>query len=234
MLDFQPWSELLARYVDDRGLVDYRGWKEQKSQKLTDWLQELSQIDLEQLSDSKQQLALWINLYNALAIARVLHDYPIQSILPRFLGIPNWIAFWRFFSGSVYQIDRRNYSLNDIEHGILRRQFSTPCIHFALVCASIGCPLLRNEAYSGQLVETQLEEDARRFINNRDKVYYDTQKQILYCSTIFQWYKRDFLQVSPSIPEYIQTYLSLDIPLNANTAIAYLNYDWNLNQRISS
>ena len=234
MLNFQPWSELLNQYVDSQGLVDYRAWKTQSSQKLTNWLQELSQIDLEQLSDPKQQLAFWLNLYNALVIAQVLKNYPIKSILPKFLGITNWLAFLAFFSRPVYSIGQRRYSLNDIEHNILRRQFSTPCIHFALVCASVGCPLLRNEAYRPEHLNTQLDEDAQRFICNFSKVSYNTEEQILYCSKIFKWYKQDFLKVSPSIPEYIQTYLSLEVPLNASSPIKYLDYDWSLNQRISS
>jgi hypothetical protein len=236
MPDFQPWSELLNQYVDSQGLVNYRAWKTQSTQKLNNWLKELSQTDLEQLqlSDPNQQLALWLNLYNALVIAKVLNNYPIKSILPKFLGIPNWFAFGTFFFRPIYSIDQHRYSLNNIEHDILRRQFSTPCIHFALVCASVGCPLLRNEAYSHDRLETQLDEDAKRFIHNTDKVYYNTEEQTLYCSKIFKWYKQDFLKVSQSIPEYIQTYLSLDIPLTAHTPIKYLDYDWSLNQRISS
>ena len=229
---FQPWDEILHQYVDDRGLVDYQALAQ--SSKITNWLKELAQIELEQLSDPDLRLALWINLYNALVIAQVLKNYPMESILPKFLGIPNWIAFSGFFSRPIYSIDRRRYSLDNIEHKILRRQFQEYRIHFALVCASIGCPLLRNEAYTSDRVQTQLDEDVKRFINNPNKVYYDTDNQILYCSKIFKWYKKDFLKVANSIPEYIQTYLASDLALDASTPIEYLDYDWNLNQRISS
>lgn len=232
-MPFQPWDELLHQYVDEQGLVNYQAWKIQSTQKLTDWLQELAQINPELLNPN-QQLAFWLNLYNALVIEQVLKNYPLKSILPKFLGVPNWLAFWRFFSHSVYTINQRRYSLNNIEHDILRQKFSTPRIHFALVCAAIGCPLLRNEAYEGDRLETQLDEDARRFINNHNKVYYDRNQQVLYCSKILKWYKQDFLKVSNSIPEYIQTYLSLDIPLNEQIPIKYLDYNWSLNQRISS
>ena len=231
MLDFQPWDELLKQYVNDRGLVDYRTW-EQSPQKLTDWLQTLSQVN-PKLLDSNQQLALWLNLYNALTIARVLKKYPIDSILPKFLGIPNWLAFWWFFSRPVYTINSHRYSLNNIEHDILRPQFKEPRIHFALVCASMGCPLLRNEAYWSDRVLTQLDEDARRFINNPDKVYYNSKTQTIYCSKIFKWYKKDFLTLANSVPEYIQNYL-VDTSLNAATPVEYLDYSWKLNQRISA
>lgn len=231
MLDFQPWDELLKRYVNDRGLVDYRTWA-QSPQKLHDWLQAISQVD-PKLLDSNQQLALWLNLYNALTVARILQKYPIDSILPSFLGIPNWLAFWWFFSRPVYRINRDRYSLSNIEHDILRPQFQEPRIHFALVCASMGCPLLRNEAYKSDRVLIQLEEDAKRFINNPDKVYYNAKTQTLYCSKIFKWYKKDFLTVANSVPEYVQNYL-VDTSLNAATPIKYLDYSWSLNQRISA
>ena len=231
MIDFQPWDELLKNYVNDRGLVDYRTW-EQSPQKLTDWLQTVSQVNPE-LLDSNQQLALWLNLYNALTIARVLRKYPIDSTLPKFLGIPNWLAFWWFFSRPVYTINSDSYSLSNIEHDILRPQFKEPRIHFALVCASMGCPLLRNEAYWSDRLLTQLDEDARRFINNPDKVYYNSKTQTIYCSKIFKWYKKDFLTLANSVPEYIQNYL-VDTSLNAATPVKYLDYSWKLNQRISA
>ena len=233
MVNFQPWDKLLNQYVDGQGLVNYRAWKEQSHQKLTNWLQELSQINPNQYNQPNQQLAFWINLYNALTIAQVLKNYPLKSILPKFLGIPNWLALGAFFSWSVYSINKRRYSLNNIEHNILRQQFQEPRLHFALVCASIGCPLLRNEAYRADRLQTQLDEDARRFINNPHKVLYDSHSKILYCSQIFKWYRQDFLKVADSIPDYLKTYLSRELELDADTPIRYLDYNWNLNERIS-
>ncbi|HEY9806993.1 MAG TPA: DUF547 domain-containing protein, partial [Candidatus Obscuribacterales bacterium] len=160
--------------------------------------------------------------------------YPIASIQPRILGLPNWLAFLWFFYRPAHIVAGKRYSLADIEHKILRSQLQEPRIHFALVCASNGCPILRNEAYWSDRVQQQLEEDATRFINNSDKVRYDSKAQILYCSQIFKWYRQDFLQVSPSIPEYIRHYAQADLPVNAETPIKYLDYDWQLNQRISA
>ena len=231
MLNFEPWDKLLNQYVDCQGLVNYRAWNAQSTQKLTDWLQALSQINPEQYHAPNQQLALWLNLYNALVIAQVLKNYPIKSILPKFLGIPNWIAFLAFFSRPVYSINQRLYSLNNIEHGILRRKFQEPRLHFALVCAAVGCPLLRHEAYVGDRLQTQLDEDARRFINNQNKVLYDAHSKILYCSQIFKWYRQDFLKGADSIPDYLKTYLSPAPEINAATPIRYLDYNWNLNQQ---
>lgn len=233
MLDFQPWDELLHQYVDSSGRVNYQAWKAKSMGKLTHWLEQLSQINPEHYPEPNQQLALWINLYNALTINQVLKHYPIDSILPKFLGIPNWLAFWRFFSRPVYSLNGKSYSLNRIEHGILRPRFKEPRIHFALVCASAGCPLLRQEAYLPESISIQLDEDTRRFINNPAKVRYDSESETLYCSKIFKWYKEDFLQTANSIPEYISIYLSSFVKLDASTPIRYLDYDWSLNQRIS-
>ncbi len=231
MINFATWDKLLHQYVDSQGRVNYQAWKAESSQVLNQWLADIEQLDIRSLSHPDEQLALWMNLYNAFTIASVLERYPIRSIQPKIFGIPNWIAFLWFFEGSAHKVGDCRYSLNQIEHKILRRRFEEPRIHFALVCASIGCPLLRNSAYLPESVREQLEEDVKRFINNPDKVRYDAQTQTLYCSKIFKWYRRDFLLQAPSVPDYIRSYLETDAPIGQKTAIAYLHYDWGLNQQ---
>ncbi|MBE9110987.1 DUF547 domain-containing protein [Nodosilinea sp. LEGE 07298] len=229
MLDFTPWNTLLQTYVDDQGRVDYARWQQQALPELDAWLTSLpNTLDGLVTEDS---LALLINLYNALTIQQVLKHYPIDSILPKVLGLPNWLAFWRFFNRSLYTLDGQAVSLNNVEHDRLRPQFKEPRIHFAVVCASVGCPILRNEAYWPDIVEAQLETDAHRFIHNHDKVRYDTEAGVLYCSKIFKWYGQDFLRSAPSIPEYIGTYLPSNPPLSPLTEVRYLPYDWSLNQQ---
>lgn len=229
MIDLNLWDALLRQYVDSRSRVDYQAWKAEQSQQLFQWLADLAQLDLLAYANPDEQLAVWINLYNAFTIASVLERYPIDSIQPQIWGIPNWLAFLWFFQRPAYTIASKRYSLNQIEHGILRREFNEPRIHFALVCASIGCPLLRNGAYWPESVRSQLEDDASRFINNPDKVRYDSQTGKLYCSKIFKWYRSDFLKIAPSIPDYIRPYLKTNAPLDASTPISYLHYDWHLN-----
>jgi Protein of unknown function, DUF547 len=234
MIDFAVWDGLLHQYVDPQGRVDYFTWKSQHPQTLKSWLTALERLDLNSNLTREQQLALWINLYNAFTISTILERYPIASIRPSIFSIPNWLAFLWFFQRRVYRFAHQTYSLAQIENQILRDRLQEPRIHFAIVCASLGCPLLRNEAYSPEKVTQQLEEDAVRFINNSNKVRYDAQTGVLYCSKIFKWYRQDFLAVSPSIPDYIRAYLKPDLPLSASTPVAYLYYDWSLNQRISS
>ncbi|MEQ9368833.1 MAG: DUF547 domain-containing protein [Coleofasciculus chthonoplastes F3-SA18-01] len=233
MIDFTLWDQLLRQYVDENGRINYQNWSQQSYQTMINWLKTVAQLDPNSLSNPDEQLALWINLYNASVIASVLTRYPMKSILPRIFGIPNWLAFLWFFIHPLPP--NRRYSLNQIEHKILRREFNEPRIHFALVCAAIGCPLLRPGAYWAESVRTQLEEDASRFINNPDKVRYNQSNQTLYCSRIFKWYGDDFLNVADSIPDYIRTYLNTESAIASDTPIIYLDYDWTLNdQRISS
>lgn len=197
---------------------------------LENWLTDLSTLQLKDDGDTNFQLALWINLYNALVIHKVLRRYPIRSIRPTILGLPNWLAFFWFFWQPTYHLGDRRLRLSTIEHGILREEFQDPRIHFALVCAAIGCPLLRPEAYQPEIVQNQLKEDAYRFMNNSQKVRYDARSDRLYCSRIFKWYRQDFVAYSRSIQDYVNAYLRSEEQPTINTAIVYLDYDWSLNQ----
>lgn len=232
MMNFAPWDQMLRDYVNDQGRVDYARWQQESAQELDQWLAANREVDIEVL-DRESAIAFLINLYNALTIQQVLQKYPIDSIRPSFLGIPNWLAFLRFFIKKRYVLKGQSLSLNAIEHTILRERFQEPRIHFALVCASEGCPLLRSGAYWPDQLNQQLEEDANRFINNPDKVRYEPGDQMLYCSKIFKWYQEDFLTVADSIQTYISRYLA-DAEPSPTIPVTYLPYSWRLNQRTSS
>ncbi|WP_445173881.1 DUF547 domain-containing protein [Microcoleus sp.] len=229
-IDFRIWDELLQRYVDDLGRVNYRRWKAEGADVLRVWLESLADVDLADFTDAEARLALWLNAYNAIAISQVLEVYPIASIRPKVLGIPNWLSFLDFFTRSNTIIGGKKYSLNQIEHAILRPEFAEPRIHFALVCASVGCPLLRRGAYFPESVRTQLEADASRFIHNPDKVRYDAEKKTLYLSKIFKWYGEDFVKAAGSVAEYVGGYLGPEAAVGDGWAIVFLPYDWNLNR----
>jgi hypothetical protein len=229
-IDLRIWDELLQRYVDDLGRVNYRRWKAEGGDVLRVWLESLADLDLADFTDADARLALWLNAYNAIAISQVLEVYPIASIRPKVLGIPNWLSFLDFFTRSNTIIGGKKYSLNQIEHAILRPEFAEPRIHFALVCASVGCPLLRRGAYFPESVRTQLEADASRFIHNPDKVRYDAQKKTLYLSKIFKWYEEDFVKAAGSVAEYVGGYLGPEAAVGDGWAIVFLPYDWNLNR----
>ena len=118
-IDFRIWDELLQRYVDDLGRVNYRRWKAEGADVLRVWLESLADVDLADFTDADARLALWLNAYNAIAISQVLEVYPIASIRPKVLGIPNWLSFLDFFTRSNTIIGGKKYSLNQIEHAIL-------------------------------------------------------------------------------------------------------------------
>lgn len=229
-IDLRIWDELLQRYVDDLGRVNYRRWKAEGADVLRVWLESFADVDWADFTDADARLALWLNAYNAIAISQVLEVYPIASIRPKVLGIPNWLSFLDFFTRSNTIVGGKKYSLNQIEHAILRPEFAEPRIHFALVCASVGCPLLRRGAYFPESVRTQLEADASRFIHNPDKVRYDAQKKTLYLSKIFKWYGEDFVKAAGSVAEYVGGYLGPEAAVGDGWAIVFLPYDWNLNR----
>ncbi|MCC3511938.1 MAG: DUF547 domain-containing protein [Microcoleus sp. PH2017_17_BER_D_A] len=229
-IDFSTWDELLKRYVDDFGRVNYRHWKAEGAEVLSNWLGTLADVDLAAMTDADARLALWLNAYNAIAISQVIEVYPIASIRPKILGIPNWLGFLEFFTRSNSIIGRKKYSLNQIEHAILRPEFAEARIHFALVCVSVGCPLLRRGAYFPESVRTQLEADTKSFIKNPDKVRYDAGKKTLYLSKIFEWYGEDFVKAAGSVAAYVGGYLGPEVAVSDEWAIVFLPYDWNLNQ----
>ncbi|TAE92657.1 MAG: DUF547 domain-containing protein [Oscillatoriales cyanobacterium] len=99
-IDFSTWDELLKRYVDAGGRVDYRRWKAEGADVLSNWLGTLADVDLAAMTDADARLALWLNAYNAIAISQVIEVYPIASIRPKILGIPNWLGFLEFFTRS--------------------------------------------------------------------------------------------------------------------------------------
>lgn len=218
--------------MDGHGRVDYAAWKADDADVLAGWLSHQSA----HTEGRQDALAHWINLYNAFTIQAVLQRYPIASIRPQLLGVPNWLGFLRFFSRREHRLGERPFSLGEIEHSLLR-PLGDPRIHFAIVCASIGCPLLRNEAYWPERVEAQLEDDARRFINDPAKVRYDASANVLFCSPIFRWYRADFEAVAPSLAAYILPRLTTG-PASAGSDLSQsepglrmLPYDWSLNQR---
>ncbi|CAK6693464.1 DUF547 domain-containing protein [Synechococcus sp. CBW1107] len=230
MNDLPAWNHLLQHYVDRAGRVDYEAWRTHHPDTLSRWLARQS-ADTHGRQD---HIAHWINLYNAFTIQAVLSAYPIASIRPTLIGLPNWIGFLRFFQRRVHRLGNELFSLAQIENRMLRQRTGDPRIHFAIVCASLGCPLLRHEAYTPERVEAQLEQDVTRFINNPAKVTFDAERGVLYCSKIFRWYKADFLAVAPSLPDYILPRLGGVSVQDHQPRVAFLPYDWSLNQRMSS
>ncbi|WP_243414855.1 DUF547 domain-containing protein [Flagellimonas aquimarina] len=213
VLDHSTWNDLLKKFVDDDGNVDYAGFKKDVAS-LEAYLKLLSQNAPSATWSKNEKLAFYINLYNAATVKLIVDNYPIKSIK----DIPNrWKKEW-------ISINEKVTSLNDIEHKILRKM-NEPRIHFAINCASYSCPKLLNSAFTEQNLERLLSKATIDFVNDKKRNRFENGTAQL--SKIFRWYKNDFTS-NTSLLEYINTYL--DNPTSKDAKVEYLDYDWSLNE----
>ncbi len=191
-------------------------------------VQSVTQSQYQQWSEH-QKIAFLINAYNALTIKLILSKYPdLKSIkdLGGFFSGPWKIKFFTLFGEKQH--------LDYIEHEMLRKQFKEPRIHFALVCASIGCPALRDEVYIANRLNDQLNKAAKLFIRDTDRNRYNSKSDSLEISSIFKWFKGDFIKTHGSVEKFISRWITNDKELqnriqNKEIDIDYLSYDWNIN-----
>lgn len=226
------WTRLLRRFVHD-GLVDYRGLKAEGAGHLDPYLCQLAAVTTAQYATwtRQEQLAFWINAYNAYTIRLVLDHYPLQSI--RSIGLLPGAAFRKTFIPMEALLGRM-VSLDTIEHDILRGEFDEPRIHFAIVCASQSCPVLRDEAYRARGLDSQLEDAARRFVRDPRRNRFDAATRTFHASSIFKWFREDFERRTGSLASFLARYAdeSAAAVLRSDGArIDHLDYDWSLNER---
>jgi|SRR5688572_18588162 len=179
-----------------------------------------------------QQIAYLINAYNAIVLQQVIDDYPIQrSTNPSALVRPA-NSVWQidgFFDKLKHRLVGNNLTLDQIEHEWLRAKLKEPRIHFALVCAALSCPPLRHEAYSAEKLDAQLDDQARQFLNDRDRNRFGAERGQL--SEIFKWFADDFGGES-GLRTYLGKYLNAELRAriqNSAYTIDYIDYDWTLN-----
>ena len=218
------WAELLSRHVN-QGEVDYHGFKEDEA-KLDAYLDQLAKADPEQLSE-QDQLAYWINGYNSYTVKLILDNFkngrPPSSI--RQIGG----LFSNPWKKSFAVMGGITYTLDNIEHDIIRVRFDEPRIHFAVNCASKSCPILISEAYEGATLDDQLEQSTRDFLENPEHNFLEG--DTLYVSSIFKWYKEDFNN-DPLSFFLTHTGGTLQQKLSSRKdkiRIKYADYDWSLN-----
>ncbi len=218
---YKSYDAFLKKYVSN-GKVDYKGIKEDKN--FDSILKEFSDVTATEYKNfsEPEKISFLINAYNAFTIKLIINYYPIKSI--RKIGILP-LAAWRekFFS-----LLGKETNLDFIEHEKLRKDFEEPRIHFAIVCASIGCPPLISEAFTSDKLEQQLKTVRTNFIKDKTKNRFDKEKNTLYISEIFKWFEKDFTKKS-TIPKFISESLGEEIP--ENVEIEYTYYDWNLNEK---
>ena len=196
-------------------LVDYPQLK--TNGKLDIAYQQLSIFPIASLATKDEKLAFYINAYNILALKMVLDHWPIDSIKNVGSGV---YQVWGNVAGSI---GGRKVTLREIEHKILR-PMAEPRIHFAIVCASVSCPDLRNEPYTASKLNVQLDEQVQQFLSNPDKGL-RVGTNAIELSAVFDWYKTDFNPVG-GVEAFVRRYRP-DLP--ALPMDEYIDYDWTLN-----
>jgi len=220
----EKWDQLLKKHVNDKGMVNYKGFIAD-STALNNYLDILSANHPNNKNWSKDEaLAYWINAYNAFTIQLIIRNYPVESIKDIAGGIPFVNTPWDV---KFIQIEDETYDLNNIEHSIIRKEFNEPKIHFALVCAAISCPKLRNEAYTAEKLDAQLEDQTRSFFNNPKKNQIGKDKIVV--SKLLKWYWGDFSDVAEDRVSYVNRYASTKA--NSDAEVDFMEYNWALNEQ---
>ena len=244
------YDAVLKEYVDDKGLVNYQQLKAH-SKRLDAFLTAVAGTKKTEYDiwSENDKIAFWINAYNVYTLKTIIKNYPIKS---------GFFASLRYPKNSIRQISGvwdklkfdvtgKKMTLDHIEHNQLRAKFKEPRIHMALVCAALGCPPLRNEAYRGEKLNAQLDDQSKKFMSHNGKFKIDRTKNMVYLSKIFDWFGEDFVKkfkpekgftdhkdpqraslnfagkhLSQADAEYLR---------DKKYKIKYLDYDWSLNEQ---
>ena len=229
-IQHQVWDGFLKKYIktdsSNLNLFRYSAVKKEDKKKLDNYVSYLSSIKITNYN-KKEQLAYWINLYNSLTIKVVLEHYPVKSIKDIKLSGIFKPGPWK---KELISIEGRELSLDNIEHDILRPIWKDNRVHYAVNCASIGCPNLQNSAFTSVNTENLLNQGAKDYINHSRGVQLN--KNVLKTSSIYKWFKEDFGDSENSLLKHLILYAnpSLKAKLqNFRGKIKY-GYDWSLNE----
>lgn len=219
-MDYAEYARLLETYAEPSG-VRYAVWAAHQDDVLAldTVLQKFAEVDVQALTFEEQK-AFYINLYNAAMLQAVFKEYPIKSVTK--IGLIPFSIFKKQF----IQHGGRELSLDDVEKGILLKDYFDARIHFAVNCASVSCPPLRAEPFIAERLDAQLEEQTRLFAQSSHAARVDPKKKRIAYSSLFKWYAKDFAVENPA--EYLNLYREDSLPLNYKTD--WIDYDWDLNQ----
>jgi len=232
IVDHSVWDTFLKIYIsaspEGINLISYSRIKGEDKDALNAYINRLSGSKVTELNRSEQK-AFWVNLYNALTVKVILDHYPLKSIRdidisPGFFSSGPWGA-------KLLTVEGRKISLNDIEHGILRPIWKDPRVHYAVNCASIGCPNLRARAYTAGNMEEMLEAGAGEYINHpRGATVKDGR---LIVSSIYTWFQEDFDGSDEGVLRHLRAYSgkALSEGLRGINRISDNDYDWSINDK---
>ena len=207
------WNTLAQKHISSTGKVNYKGFKADIAA-FDAYLKSLADNPVQSSWSRGEKMAYWINAYNAFTIKLIVDNYPVKSITDLEGGKP-WDKKWIKLGG-------KTYSLNNIEHDILRPKYKDARIHFAVNCAAKSCPPVWNKAWTAANLNGQLEKATKSFINNSK--YNSVGGSNAAISKIFEWYAVDF----GNITDYLNKYASTKVA--AGTAVTYQEYNWALNE----
>jgi len=238
-IDYSEYDRLTRKYVDERGLVDYKGLKGELGA-LKTFIDQISAVSPQshpqRFKDAGEQLRYWMTAYNAWVMYIAASEYPSKSSLWNFVGL---------FRNRDIKLGGKQMKLGDLEHKIIRAGYKDPRIHFYINCGASSCPALGQGVIPQFKTSDALDQSARRFINDPKNVKYDAAAKRLYLSKIFDWFADDFLNYlkekngdqKPHIAQYVLLYLEgpsrealQQTPLN-EIRVSYLSYDKNLNEQ---
>ncbi len=230
VIGHSAWEALLHRYVDTDGRVNYALWKHSVNdiQALDQYLSSLSQADPKAKSSRDAAIAFWINAYNAVTVRGILTHYPTSSIrnhTAKFLGYNIWHDL-------LLHVGDQSYSLDTIEHKILRSTGERR-IHFAIVCASVSCPRLLNEAYVASRLDEQLSINSRDFFSRPQN--FSLSEHTANVSSILKWFAEDFGATPQAGLAAVSQYLppaGQALVASGDFQVSFLPYDWGLNERL--
>lgn len=235
---YDQYDRLTRAYANEDGGVNYAGLKKEIAA-LKEFIDQLAAVSPENkpewFPNEDERKRYYLTAYNAYILFHAVSGYPDKHALWSRLGL---------FKDKDIILGGRKLTLNDLEHNIIRKEFLDPRIHFALNCGARSCPPLKAGVITANATENELEEAARRFINDPANVRFDESNLTLYLSKIFDWFEGDFLNylrakrglAEPHVAQYVGLYLRgssaqvlANVPASALT-IRYLDYDKGLNE----
>lgn len=222
----EKYDALLKAYVDDKGLVDYAAFKKKDEATLKACVAAMAKVDTKTL-DAAAKKAYWINVYNAVTLKAMLEFFPLQSIKDKVSSIPGFYDLW-----DDYGFGKKKLSLNHIEHKILR-PMGDPRIHAAIVCASLGCPILRNEAYVGAQLDAQLDDNCKNWLADTKRGL-ELKGTVAKASNIFSWFGDDFAEDDAGRLAWIAQYTDEKTAKrlkSGKVTLGSLDWDWALNKQ---
>jgi len=218
------WTDVLKRYVDARGRVDFSGLAKDRAG-LDEVVKYIAAVDPlsspGRFATPNARMAYYLNAYNALAMYGVL-----DAGVPKRFG---WIDRTRFFVLRKFTIGGRAVSLYRLENSVIR-PLGDPRVHFALNCMSVSCPRLPQSAFTARGLDQELDAAAREFVAEKRNVDVDDSRREIRISEIFKFYTKDFLAKAPTLQSYINQYRLSPVP--ADYKIVFNDYDWSINDQV--